>query len=206
MSALWARSTSLPRKIWIALLSPSKPVRSTTRNSTCKDGNVGFGLLDLDDDGYGTASGKYMGNSTVRAPSSLVLMEASNPSFSIKRRSRYDLNDPVHTAAYRRASCLKLVFIQHRTMAGAGPRSIRPGAMLGASGGERFESPKPYVAVSKLKLLARPEAIDRNECAELARPSDLCDELRSVIWNPPRPLLVLDSRSTEGRDEWEKWF
>lgn len=69
-------------------------------------------------------------------------------------------------------------------MAGTEPSSNMPGAKPGVSRGERFESPWPN-PVSRLILLARPEAAERTECTELARPSDLCDDVRSVSGRPP---------------------
>lgn len=199
MSALWARKVSLPIKIWIAFDSLCWGSRSITVKTTVSVGSCGAGLLDLDDAGCGTASGKYTGSSTVLPPRTSPTMRSSNPSFCISGRPKNDLNDAVQTAAYRRASCLKLVFIQQRMMAGTVPRTSRPGAMAGVCNGDLLASPKPY-PVSRFKLLARPDAADRTECTELARPSDLCDEDRSVIGKPPRPLLLLGMKSTDDRE------
>jgi hypothetical protein len=66
MSALCARRTSLPMKICIAMSLSSRSSCSMTRNSTRNDGSCGAGLFDLEDAGCGTASGKYIGKSTVR--------------------------------------------------------------------------------------------------------------------------------------------
>lgn len=91
-------------------------------------------------------------------------------------------------------------------MAGTAPRSINPGAKPDVSIGKRLESPGPNAAVSKFRLLARPDAADLIECTELARPSDLCEDVLSAICKPPKPLLVREKRSIEGREECEKWF
>lgn len=122
----------------------------------------------------------------------------------MSRRSRKDLYEPVHTTAYNSASCLKFVFIQHLMIAGTAPNNSMPGAMPGASVGDRWALPRLNAAVSRLRLLARPEVADRMECAELARPSDLCEGVRSFMPIPPKALLVRDKSSTEGLEECEK--
>lgn len=82
--------------------------------------------------------------------------------------SMYDVYEPEQTAAYSKASCLKLVFSQQRIMAGTEPRMNKPGASPGGSIG--VDGLKP------VRLFARPDVAECTEWpVELCLPSDLCE-------------------------------
>ena len=100
-----------------------------------------------------------------------------------------EVHDPVHTAAYSRASFEKLSSNQHLMIDGSGPRSSKPGggpilpglSMAGDLG-------------SKAKLFRR---VEYAECpAELCRPSDLWEEERSTMGKLPSPLPVRTGKNS----------
>ena len=76
-------------------------------------------------------------------------------------------------------------------MDGVGPRINNPGGgPRGTNGATVADNGRD----SKTKLLARAECV---ECpAELCLPSDLCDDVRSVIGWLPKPLPVLVGRKS----------
>src|SRR3569833_3361425 len=91
---------------------------------------------------------------------------------------------PEQIAAYRMALLVKSLVSQQRMMAGYDPSMCRAGEGPGMSRGESSSCPPNIRCAPRARLLPLPEV---SECAEwtewpaeLWRPSDLCEELRSI--------------------------
>ena len=93
---------------------------------------------------------------------------------------------------------------QQRMMDGTDPSTSRPGANPGVSIGD---VPKPENGVSMPRLFARPDVAECTDCpAELCRPSDFCEYVRSIMGCELRLLPERGIRSTEERCACDQWL